>query len=140
MVAVERARQGDCELLLEATLSNVSYWSWSFSRSTGVAVEDLKQEIALRLFVKIERIVAARNPMAYARVTALNSLRAQYDLEVRRRRLAQERQTPRYCVRCHKFFVVQGARGMIPKYCGKRCSDAASHARNRKRVQSVLSV
>ena len=85
---ITRARSGDLDAWIEACLANVRYMAWSFSQSSGIDAEDLLQEVALKLFLKSDKVLAKHNPMTYAKVLARNAMIDQYRKVARRRRRA----------------------------------------------------
>ena len=85
---VTRARAGELDGWIEACLVNVRYMAWSFSQSSGIDVDDLLQEVALKLFLKSDKVLAKHNPMTYAKVVARNAMIDQYRKVARRRRRA----------------------------------------------------
>lgn len=84
---LERARSGELDPWIEYCLMKLRGMAWSFERTSGVSREDLLQDVALRLYCKSEKVLAARKPMAYARVLARNVMIRHYQKAARRRRI-----------------------------------------------------
>jgi DNA-directed RNA polymerase specialized sigma24 family protein len=87
---VELARLGDeqaAESLRAACIECTRWLTYSFARSSGLEVDDLQQEIEIRLYRKWHLIMGARKPLAYARLVARNCLIDHYRKVARRRRI-----------------------------------------------------
>lgn len=84
---LDRARSGDLDGWIEHTLLKVRGMAWSFSQSSGIAAEDLLQEVAIKLYRKSEKVLAARDPLPYARTLARYTMIDHYRKVVRRRRI-----------------------------------------------------
>jgi len=61
----------------------------SFSRSSGIATEDLLQEVSIKLYRKADKVRAAPHPGRYMRVLARNAMIDHYRKVARRRRIAR---------------------------------------------------
>lgn len=85
--AMELARAGNLDAWIEYCTTKMQGMAWSFSQSSGIAADDLLQEVATRLFLKSEKVLYAPNPNAYARVLARNCMIDHYRKVARRRRI-----------------------------------------------------
>lgn len=85
--ALERARSGEMDAWIEQCLLKIRGMAWSFSQSSGIDTEDLLQEVALKLYRKSEKVLAARQPASYAWALARFTMIDQYRKVARRRRI-----------------------------------------------------
>ena len=76
------------ETTLTDMTRNVKAMISSFSRSSGIDVEDLTQEVMLKYVIRWEKIQGAQVPFTYARRVACNLLIDTYHQAVRRRTLS----------------------------------------------------
>jgi DNA-directed RNA polymerase specialized sigma24 family protein len=73
------------ETALTDMIQNVKAMIASFSRSSGIDVEDLTQEVMMKYFIRWDSIQTALNPHAYARRVARNILIDKYHHAIRSR-------------------------------------------------------
>jgi RNA polymerase sigma factor (sigma-70 family) len=81
-----QARAGDLDAWLAVCVASVRGLAWSFSQSSGIEVDDLLQEVSIKLYRKADKVLATRNPMIYAKRVARNAMIDQYRKVARRRR------------------------------------------------------
>jgi DNA-directed RNA polymerase specialized sigma24 family protein len=73
------------ETTLTDMIQHVKAMIYSFSRSSGIDVEDLTQDVMMKYFIRWDSIQAALNPHAYARRVARNILIDKYHHAIRSR-------------------------------------------------------
>ncbi len=87
-----RARSGDqqaIEELMAAFLYRARPLAWSFAQSSGLEVDDLLQNVALRMWRHWSDILSTNNPYPYASIVARRCLIDQYAKVARRRRIVR---------------------------------------------------
>lgn len=82
---VIQARAGKLDAWLLACTASVWGMAWSFSQSSGIAADDLLQEVAIKLYRKSDKVLATCNPMVYAKVVARHTMIDHYRKVARRR-------------------------------------------------------
>ncbi|MBO0793914.1 MAG: sigma-70 family RNA polymerase sigma factor [Ktedonobacteraceae bacterium] len=87
--ALVLARAGNLDAWIELCMVECRALANSFAQSSGIAPEDLLQEVAIKLFRKAEMVLAAPNPHKYAMWVAKNTMIEQYRVVAKRRRQVQ---------------------------------------------------
>jgi len=84
------ARSGDEQAtgaFISSFLHRVEPLARSFARSSGIDVDDLLQDVAVRMWRFREKVLWAEKPVAYSRVLARNAMINCYRRRVRERSL-----------------------------------------------------
>ena len=87
---IERARLGDESAIVDFIAlmqQKCASLARSFSLSSEIPVDDLLQEVGIRIWRFRHRVFEAEKPVAYSRILARNTMINQYHRTMRQRRI-----------------------------------------------------